>query len=53
MPDVWADRLLQSQSEPARAGHFEATGHPMIRSAEPGEDWQWCYVDDRLYAAEA
>ena len=21
----------------------------MIRSAEPGEDWRWCYVDDRLY----
>ena len=21
----------------------------MIRSAQPDEDWQWCYVDDRLY----
>ena len=21
----------------------------MIRSAEPGEDWRWCYPDDRLY----
>jgi uncharacterized UBP type Zn finger protein len=29
--------------------HFHATGHPMIRSAEPGEDWWWCYADDRLY----
>jgi hypothetical protein len=21
----------------------------MIRSAEPDEDWWWCYPDDRLY----
>ena len=21
----------------------------MIRSAEIGEEWQWCYPDDRLY----
>jgi len=21
----------------------------MIRSAEPDENWRWCYVDDRLY----
>jgi ferredoxin-NADP reductase len=20
--------------------------HPIIRSAEPGEDWSWCYVDE-------
>src|SRR4051794_16657580 len=20
--------------------------HPIIKSAEPGEDWSWCYVDD-------
>jgi hypothetical protein len=29
--------------------HVRETGHPMIRSAEPGEDWWWCYPDDRLY----
>jgi uncharacterized UBP type Zn finger protein len=23
--------------------HHEATGHPIIRSYEPGEDWLWCY----------
>ena len=28
--------------------HFHATGHPLIRSAEPGERWWWCYVDDVL-----
>jgi len=28
--------------------HFEATGHPVMRSIEPGEDWRWCYEDDLL-----
>jgi uncharacterized UBP type Zn finger protein len=28
--------------------HFRATGHPVIRSAEPGENWRWCYIDIRL-----
>jgi Zn-finger in ubiquitin-hydrolases and other protein len=23
-----------------------AAGHPIARSAEPGEDWSWCYVDE-------
>lgn len=25
--------------------HFQATGHPVITSFEPGEHWSWCYVD--------
>lgn len=28
--------------------HFAATGHPVMRSIEPGEDWRWCYEDDLL-----
>jgi Na+/H+ antiporter len=24
--------------------HFHDTGHPVMQSAEPGEDWRWCYV---------
>jgi hypothetical protein len=27
-------------------GHFTTTGHELIRSFEPGEDWYWCYVDE-------
>jgi monovalent cation:H+ antiporter-2, CPA2 family len=27
-------------------GHFHSTGHPIITSIEPGEDWSWCYVDE-------
>ena len=23
--------------------HWHDTGHPVIRSNEPGEDWMWCY----------
>ena len=26
--------------------HFRGTGHPLIKSIEPGEDWIWCYVDE-------
>jgi uncharacterized UBP type Zn finger protein len=29
--------------------HFTETGHPMIRTAQPDEDWRWCYPDLRLY----
>ncbi|GAB3660994.1 Na+/H+ antiporter [Nocardioides korecus] len=25
--------------------HFEETGHEVMRSAEAGEDWRWCFVD--------
>jgi Na+/H+ antiporter len=24
--------------------HFHETTHPVMESAEPGEDWRWCYV---------
>jgi uncharacterized UBP type Zn finger protein len=26
--------------------HFKTTQHPIVQSAEPGERWQWCYVDE-------
>jgi hypothetical protein len=26
--------------------HWQATGHPIIQSVEPGEDWVWCQVDE-------
>lgn len=29
--------------------HHEATGHPIIRSIEPGEDWSWCYEDQLMF----
>jgi uncharacterized UBP type Zn finger protein len=34
-------------SSPGRhaSGHADATGHPIMRSVQPGEDWAYCYVD--------
>ena len=29
-------------------GHFRSTGHPVMRSVEPGEAWRWCYRDELL-----
>jgi len=26
--------------------HFHRSGHPIIQSFEPGEDWRWCFVDE-------
>ncbi|MBL1077117.1 Na+/H+ antiporter [Nocardia sp. 2] len=28
--------------------HFHHSGHPVMRSVEPGESWRWCYVDELL-----
>src|SRR4051812_25745165 len=35
-------------SSPAHhaSGHARASGHPLIRSIEPGETWAWCFIDD-------
>ena len=29
--------------------HHGTTGHPIIRSAEPNEDWSFCYEDDLMF----
>ena len=26
--------------------HVRDSGHPIVRSIEPGEDWSWCYLDE-------
>jgi uncharacterized UBP type Zn finger protein len=28
--------------------HFHATKHPILSSAEPGETWCWCYLDEAM-----
>jgi len=36
------------------SAHFRETGHPVMRSLEPDEDWGWCYLDHiRMNAAES
>lgn len=37
-----------SSPETHMTKHFEATGHPVVISAEPGERWLWCYVDQEM-----
>lgn len=29
--------------------HHLMSRHPIIRSAEPGEDWSWCYIDEAMF----
>jgi uncharacterized UBP type Zn finger protein len=28
------------------SAHAASSGHPLIRSIQPGEDWSWCFVDE-------
>jgi CPA2 family monovalent cation:H+ antiporter-2 len=28
--------------------HAAESGHPIVASAEPGESWRWCFVDQTL-----
>jgi hypothetical protein len=57
--DVWVHLRLceecghvgccdQSKNRHATA-HFHTSGHPIIRSYEPGEDWFWCYIDNLFF----
>ena len=34
-----------SPNQHARA-HAAGSGHPLIRSLEPGEGWSWCFLDE-------
>ncbi|MER7043983.1 UBP-type zinc finger domain-containing protein [Streptomyces jumonjinensis] len=37
-------------SSPLRhaTAHFTETGHAVMRSFEPGEDWRWCFTHSAL-----
>ncbi|MDP9188721.1 MAG: UBP-type zinc finger domain-containing protein [Actinomycetota bacterium] len=41
-------------SSPMRhaSAHARAADHPIVRSAEPGEEWCWCYVDELTFNVE-
>ena len=41
-----------SPSQHATA-HWRATGHPLVRSYEPGEDWFWDYRSEQAYTGPA
>ncbi len=29
--------------------HARESGHPIVTSVEPGEDWSYCYVEDAMF----
>jgi Zn-finger in ubiquitin-hydrolases and other protein len=33
------------------SGHVRSSGHPIVRSTEPREDWSWCYLDKVAFVA--
>jgi uncharacterized UBP type Zn finger protein len=59
--DRWVHlRMCQScghigccDSSPNRhaSAHARETEHPIVRSAQPGEEWSWCYVDELAFIA--
>ena len=48
-------RIGCCDSSPHRhaSAHARRVGHPIARSAEPGEDWSWCYVDNIAFVITA
>jgi uncharacterized UBP type Zn finger protein len=28
--------------------HYRETQHALMQSAEPGQTWRWCYVDEQM-----
>ncbi len=33
--------------------HAREVDHPIARSAEPGEDWSWCFVDEVAFVVDS
>lgn len=31
--------------------HWHNSEHPLVRSFQPGEDWWWCFPDNRIVTA--
>lgn len=40
-------RLLRQLARAARHRHFRESGHPVVQSFEPGEDWFWDYAREK------
>jgi hypothetical protein len=32
--------------------HAREVGHPIVRSAEPSEEWSWCFVDEVAFLVQ-
>ena len=48
-------RIACCDSSPNRhaSAHARTAEHAIARSAEPGEDWSWCYVDEVAFVIQA
>jgi hypothetical protein len=46
-------RCCDSSPNRHASRHAREVGHPIARSAEPGEEWSWCYVDEVAFVIEA
>jgi uncharacterized UBP type Zn finger protein len=48
-------RIGCCDSSPGRhaSKHAREVDHPVLRSAEPGEDWSWCVVDEVAFVVRA
>jgi uncharacterized UBP type Zn finger protein len=47
-------RIGCCDSSPRRhaSAHARTAQHPIARSAEPGERWSWCYVDNLAFLVQ-
>jgi hypothetical protein len=41
-------RCCDSSPNRHASRHARASGHPVVASAQPGERWLYCYVDDAI-----
>jgi Zn-finger in ubiquitin-hydrolases and other protein len=48
-------KIACCDSSPNRhaSAHARSSGHPIARSAEPGETWSWCYVDEVAFTVSS
>jgi hypothetical protein len=46
-------RCCDSSPNRHASRHAHESGHPIVRSAERGEDWSWCYVDEIAFVLES
>ena len=46
-------RCCDSSQNQHASKHAAESGHPIMRSAMPGEDWRWCYVDEDYVVVSA
>ena len=46
-------RCCDSSPNKHASRHAREEGHPIARSAQPGETWSWCYTDELMMELRA